>query len=127
MRLFEFVHSYAHEEDDSMNLQKWWPYVLRIHATACAMVSAQADDFDRSIEIIDETRERIEALEEVEVEEFFEERERSKQALDELEEQLRAKKPLSDREKLEQDLEAAIEAEAFEKAASIRDELKSLE
>ena len=127
MRLFEFVHTYAHEDDDRMNLQKWWPYVLRVHATACAMVSARAEDFDRALEIIDETRERIETLEEVEAEEFFEERERSKQGLDELEEQLRAKKPLSDREKLEQDLEAAVEAEAFEKAASIRDALKSLD
>ena len=127
MMLFEFVHAYALEEDDRMNLQKWWPYILRIHATASAMMSVREEDFERSIEIIDETRERIDALEEVEAEEFFEERERSRQSLDELEEQLMAKKPLSDREKLEQDLEAAIEAEAFEKAAAIRDELSGLE
>ena len=43
------------------------------------------------------------------------------------EEQVMAKKPLSDRQKLEQELEAAVEAEAFEKAAAIRDELSSLE
>ena len=56
MMLFEFVHAYALEEDDRTNLQKWWPYILRIHATASAMMSAQEEDFERSIEIIDETR-----------------------------------------------------------------------
>ena len=127
MRLFDFVHSYAREEEDRTNLQKWWPYILRIHATASAMLAVHAEEFDRSLQIIEETRLRIDDLEEVEVEEFFEERERSRQALDELEEQLRAKRPLSDREKLEQELAAAIESEAFERAAAIRDQLKGLE
>ena len=126
MELFEFVHKYASHEDDKTNLQKWWPYILRIHATARAMLALQHEEFDRSIACVDEARERIDSLPEVEAEEFFMERERSRQALDELEEELRSKKPLSEREKLEQALEAAVDDEEFEKAATIRDELKGL-
>ncbi len=126
MELFEFVHNYATHEDDRMNLQKWWPYILRIHATARAMLALQHEEFDRSLACVDEARERIDNLPEIEAEEFFMERERSRQALDELEEELHSKKPLSEREKLERALEAAVEDEEFEKAATIRDELKGL-
>jgi protein-arginine kinase activator protein McsA len=41
-------------------------------------------------------------------------------------EQIRAKRPLSKREKLEQALDAAVSSEDYEQAAKVRDELKNL-
>jgi len=32
MGCFEFFHQFAAFDDDRMNLQKWWPYIIRIHA-----------------------------------------------------------------------------------------------
>ncbi|MCY3761407.1 MAG: UvrB/UvrC motif-containing protein [Gemmatimonadetes bacterium] len=126
MQLFRFVHRYASHEDDRMNLQKWWPYVLRIHATAKAMLAARNGDYDEAIARVRRAREEIDDLPEVEAEEFFVEKERSQQALDELEEELRENKPLSKEEKLKRALQEAVEREDFERAADIRDRLKGL-
>ena len=68
----------------------------------------------------------IDGLPEVEAEEFFVEKERSLEALDELEEELRENRPLSKEEKLRRALEEAVEREDFERAATIRDRLKGL-
>ena len=126
MALFRFVGQYAEQEEDRHNLEKWWPYILRIHATARAMIASQTDDFDEALDILAETRKQIEALSEVEAEEFFAERERSLEALDELVEELSGRRPLSEREQLEQELEEAVSAEEFEKAARLRDRLRNL-
>jgi len=127
MGLFRFVNTYAQEEEDRSNLEKWWPYILRIHGTARAMLAFQAKDYDQALGIIEETKEKIEHLSGIEAEEFFIESERSQQALDGLREELQNSRPLSREERLKQDLQEAIDQEAFEKAALIRDELRDLQ
>ena len=126
MELFRFVHRYAAHEDDRMNLQKWWPYILRINGTARAMLKANDDQYDEALAIVDEAREQIDALPEVDAEEFFSELERSREALDELERELRDRRPLSQKETLERELQEAIDGEEFETAARLRDRLKKL-
>ena len=126
MRLFRFVHRYAEQEQDRHNLQKWWPYILRIHATAGAMLASKEDDYDQALEILAEARQQIESLSHVEAEEFLAERGRSLQALDELVIELSKQRPLSEQEQLEQQLEKAIADEQFEWAAQLRDRLKAL-
>ena len=126
MGLFRFINTYAREEEDRMNLEKWWPYILRIHTTARAMLCCQRQDFDQAFSIVQEAREKIDDLPEMEAEEFVLERERSREALGQLEEELQRSKPLSREEQLEQELEEVIERDEFEKAAVIRDELKKL-
>lgn len=126
MQLFRFVHRFAEQEVDRDNLQKWWPYILRIHATAQAMLAADQDDYDQALKILADTRQQIEALSEVEAEEFFLERDRSLEALNKLAEELAANRPLSERERLEQELEAAISSEEFERAAQLRDRLREI-
>lgn len=126
MRLFRFVHRHAERSEDRDNLQKWWPYILRIHATARAMLASQQDDFDQALKILAETRQQIEELTAVEAEEFFAERERSLEALDALVTELTDRRPLSAREQLQQQLQEAIEGEQFERAANLRDRLRDL-
>ena len=126
MACFEFLHSYAALEEDRTNLQKWWPYILRIHATAKSLLLADDGRFDRAMAAIREARQRIRDLDEVDAEEFHSERERSVEALDELLQELKGRKPLSERERLEQELSEAITDEAFERAAQLRDQLRDL-
>ena len=126
MQLFRFVHRYAEKIADRNNLQKWWPYILRIHATAQAMLAADQEDYDQALSILTDTRQQIEDLSEVEAEEFFAERDRSLEALDELVEELAGQRPLSERERLEQELESAISSEEFERAAQLRDRLRDI-
>jgi len=127
MDLFRFVRRYAEREEDRVSLEKWWPYILRIHAVARAMLAAEAEDFDEAVAIAHRAQEQIAALDPVEAEEFDVELERSQEALRELVKELETRRPPSRREILERRLADAIEREEFERAAVLRDELKKLE
>lgn len=127
MALFRFVNRYAGHEDDRNNLEKWWPYVLRIDATARAMLAVEEEDFDRALGRLSRARQKIEDLDDVDAEEFHAERERSIQAIDELVEEISERRPLSEKERLRQQLETAVSREEFERAAELRDQLRDLE
>ncbi|MDP6779393.1 MAG: UvrB/UvrC motif-containing protein [Candidatus Latescibacteria bacterium] len=127
IEVFRFVNQYAEREEDRTNLERWWPYILRIHGVARAMAAVQNEDYETAFTVIRETRERIEGLEEVDAEEFTAERKRSRQALDELEAEIREKRPLSQSEQLKEALAEAIEEEEFERAAELRDKLRELD
>jgi len=123
MDLFRFVNEYAAQEDDRMNLEKWWPYVLRIHATARALLSFQGKDYDGALGTLEQAKEEIAQLPQVDAEEFAVERERSAQALDELIAELTEKRPPTETERLQNELEEAVEREDFERAAVLRDQM----
>lgn len=126
MVLFRFVNRYAEREEDRDNLEKWWPYILRINGVARAMIAIGEQDYDSALTIVRQTRVRIGSWPEVEAEEFYFERERSEAALEELEQEILEKRPLSQKEQLEHWLQEAVDSEEFEKAALLRDELKKL-
>lgn len=126
MGLFRFVNAHAEAEEDRLNLEKWWPYILRIHATARALLVFQEKQYQEALAIVRQAAEQIRSLPEVQAEEFFAERERSQQALAELEEELSRNRPLSQEELLQQELQQAIDREEFERAATLRDQLRRL-
>ena len=126
MEVFQFVNQHADTEEDRTALEKWWPYILRIHAVARVMVATQSEEFDKCLEIIGETEERIKELADVDAEEFHAEKERSLKALLELADEIKGKRPPSKEEELRQELDAAVEDEDFEKAAQLRDEIRQL-
>lgn len=128
MQLFRFVHSYAAREADRNNLERWWPYILRVHGTARAMQAMEGDgDHEQALRIIIETRRKIDDLEPLDIEEFHVERERSLKALRELEESILARRPATEKDRLEKELTRAVAEERFEEAARLRDHLRSLE
>ena len=125
MELFRFVNHYAEREKDRMNLEKWWPYILRINATARAMLAIQdKQDFDNALRVVENTAEKIASLPEVDAEEFQVELERSQKALKEMAKAIRAHKPMTEIEKLQAKLSQAVAEERFEDAARIRDEIE---
>lgn len=126
MAVFRFVNTYAEQEEDRLHLEKWWPYILRINATAHALKAAEVEAFGQAQEVLQEAREKIAALKEVDAEEFFAEKERSRRALEELEADMAERQPLSKAEELKKALEEAIEREEFERAAELRDRIQAL-
>ncbi len=126
MELFRFVNRYAKREKDRLNLEKWWPYILRINATARAMLAIQEkQDFENALGIVENTTEKIANLPEIDAEEFHSELERSKKALTEMAKAIRAHKPMTEIEKLQTELNQAVTEERYEDAAKIRDDLRS--
>lgn len=127
MDLFRFVNTYAHREEDRQHLERWWPYILRINGVARAMVASRNNRYAEALELVADTRKAISELPELVADEFQTERQRSYEALDELEQELERKKPLSMQEHLEHDLAEAVADEDFERAARLRDRLAAIE
>ncbi len=126
MELFRFVNQYAAAENDRLNLEKWWPYVLRIHAIARVMIASQENDFTKGIQIIRDVLDKIENLEEVDAEEFAVEKKRSVESLYELLDELEQQRPLTESERLKKELLEAIDNEEFERAAELRDRINMM-
>ena len=127
MDMFRFINRYAATEKDRMNLEKWWPYVLRIHAIARVMIATESEDYASGINIIRDVLDKIKNLVEVDAEEFAIEKKRSIKALTELLEELEQKRPLTEAERLKKELLEAIDREEFERAAELRDKIQHIE
>jgi hypothetical protein len=126
LRVFDLIHEYARREEDQEFLEKWRPYIIRIHSTASAMVALERRDYNSALSIANEGLKKIEALDDLDDESFQFERGRSLTALRELASQIEKNRPLSELERLEHQLRRAIERQEFERAAQLRDRIRDL-
>jgi excinuclease UvrABC helicase subunit UvrB len=85
-----------------------------------------AQRHDAALKIVRATALKITALPDLEIETFQVERQRSLDALHELEKEITNSRPLSEIETMERDLRRAVEAQEFERAAALRDQLRVL-
>ena len=126
MTLFTFVNQHGERQSDRLNLERWWPFVLRVNATARVLQAVKLRRFQRAQAIIRATRKRITELPEIAAEEFKVERQRAFEALDELTAKIAKDRPRSVSEKLQAELDKALEQEDFEQAAKLRDQIATL-
>jgi len=126
LRAFDFLHRYARREEDQQFLEKWRPYILRVNASAAAMLAVEKNAYGKAVSVVNEAVGKIEALDDLDDDTFKFERERSLMALRELASQIQKNRPLSELERLEHQLRRAIEKQDFERAARLRDRLREL-
>lgn len=126
LRLFDFIRRYAVREEDRQYLEKWRPYLLRMNTAAAVLQHLEQGDARAALQIVQSGRERIEGLEEMDDDTFRLERERSMEALRELEKQVAQKQPVSPVELLQRELRRAIDRQEFERAAELRDRIREL-
>lgn len=126
MRLFRFVHEHAAESDDRNQLEKWWPYIIRIHHTAQAMLRLAEEDYEESLRAVEQARRDLDALAPREDEVFELEMKRSKKALDEIQETIDKRRPPSELELLEREKNEAVRQEDYQRAARLRDRIQDL-
>jgi len=123
---FEFVSRHAETEELAWSLLQFQPQLLMVMVRARAAQALQTQDFDAAIRFGEEGIESIRK--------FFQEHGRGDVAeqsgeilsLESWLSDIRSRKPLSPREKLERALNEAIQKEDYEQAAKYRDELKNL-
>ena len=126
MRVFRFLNQHAEKEEDRTALEKWWPYILRVHATAQALERLQQKDFAGARQAVQEARAKIEQLDRLDDETFQSEFDRSMEALNELEKSIDKDRPLSQIERLERLRDEAVAEENYELAARLRDRIRAL-
>ncbi len=126
LAVFEFVSKHAKSDDLIMALRQFQPQLLVVLTRARAAQAIEADDHPLAIRHAEEGLESIRR--------FFREighpdaaeQSNEVQALETWLEELRAKRPLSERERLERDLQDAVTSEDYERAAKVRDALRNL-
>src|SRR5437867_3122958 len=126
LAVFEFVAKHAANEDLAWSLRQFQPQLLLILTRAQGTQALQTEDYAMAIQYVEEGLEKIRA--------FYRDNSRGEladqsgevQSLENWLEEIRSKRPLSPREKLERALHEAVSSENYEKAAKVRDALKNL-
>ena len=123
--MFEFVAKNSESEELSDAVVQFTPYVLMMNTRARASIELERDDYPAGILEVERGTERIR--------QFYQERENTEALesspelgfLTEWLEEIRSRQPLSKLEKMEREMEKAISAEAYEKAAELRDAIRA--
>ena len=126
LRLFDFVRRYAEREEDQMYLEQWRPYLIRMNAMAETLHALETDKHDDALEIARAAMGHIEQLDEIDDDNFRQEKERSLQALQEMVNHIDEIRPVPELERLQRELDQAIALQAFERAAALRDRIRAL-
>jgi len=125
LAVFAFVNAHAESEELAWSLQQFQTQLLMIHTRARATQSLRADDYPAAVQQIGEGVERIR--------EFYREHARLElleqsgeiHSLENWLGEIHAKRPLTEREKIEKALHEAVQHEDYEKAAQMRDALRN--
>jgi len=126
LALFEFVKKHA-EEELSWSLQQFQPQLLMVLTRARGAQALKSEDYSMAIQVVEEGMEKIKT--------FYDEHGRSEgaeqsgelQSLENWLQEIRSRRPLSRRERLERALQEAVKSEDYEKAAQVRDQLRNLD
>ena len=126
LAVFDFVSKHAEGEELAWSLQQFRPQLLMVLTRARAAQALQVNDYAMAIQQIEEGVEKIRS--------FCHEHPRGDapetagevQSLETWLAEIRAKRPLSPRERLERALHEAINREDYERAAQVRDALRNL-
>jgi hypothetical protein len=126
LQVFDFVNRYAESEELAWSLQQFRPQLLMMRVRAKGAIALKANDYNKAMDLISHAIE--------EIREFYRENSRQDMAehsgeIQSLEiwlQEVQAKRPLSELEKLQNELDEAVRTENYEKAAEVRDAMKKM-
>lgn len=125
LQVFDFVERYSDNDEVIWQFQQHRPYVILMNTRAKASIELGRDDYEKALHIINDSIERIKEFNRNYVNRLgpdYPELEFLTYWVNEIKDQ----KPLTTVEKLNNELNLAIEKEEYEKAAKIRDQIKIL-
>jgi hypothetical protein len=125
LQVFDLIDEYAPNDEVRWYFEQYYPHAIMMQTRARAMTALATEDYPAALSAVNEGIAHIETFVE-EWETDIEEDLPEISFLREWYEELEQKRPLSQREQLDQDLKAAVEAEDFEEAARLRDKIKTL-
>jgi hypothetical protein len=126
LAVFDFVQKHAEAEEMAWALRQFQPQLLMILTRARGAQALQSQDYQHALELAEGGLE--------EIRNFYRETGHADAAeqsgevlsLQEWIEEIRAKRPITPRERLERALNDAVKNEDYERAAKVRDQLKNL-
>ncbi len=127
LEMFDFVENHCNDEETASSLTQFRPYVLMVNTRAHAALAADRENMGIAMEIISEGRRRIFEAYGVDPDTDDNESIPELTSLDEWAAEFLMDRPLSESDRLQREMDIAIENEAYERAAELRDELRELE
>ncbi len=124
--MFAFVAKYSPDDETAWSVQQFRPYVTMMNTRAKANLALEKDDVDAAIKLVEKGIASIEKF----VKDHNREGEADTSEIKSLGEwlgELRQLKPLTPVEKLNRELERAVEDEKYERAAELRDALRAMQ
>jgi len=125
LRTCSLVEKYCTNEEDRKSLLQYKPYIIRVNALSRSMLHLGSNEKQRALAIIRTAMEQIESGEAIASMVYKFEKDRSLEQLRGTLEQL-AKFGGGEVERLEAQLQEAVENEDYERAAKLRDKILSL-
>lgn len=123
--LFTFVEEHSERDDVSWSFQQFFPYVLMMNTRAKVSMLLADGKFADAIRGIEAGRERISEFYQQSAFPELEAKSSEIAFLDEWLEEVREKRPLSKLEVMEREMERAVAGERYERAAELRDAIRS--
>ena len=126
LELFDFVKQYAAEEEDRLALEQYRPFVIGHRVRAAVLQCLENEDYEQGLAEIQAGIEEIQAFyKEIGRPDATEESEEIS-FLKEWAEEIQRDRPRSMSQDLREQLKQAVALEDFERAAELRDRLRSL-
>ena len=126
LALFGLVEKFGDSDDDRKELLQYKPYVVRMNAIARAMISLHKEMKTTAEDILTNAISAIEGMNEIDTPAFQFERVRSLNYLKATLKQIHEKSD-SPADSLKTELQAAVEAEDYERAAALRDRIREID
>lgn len=126
LAVFEFVGKHAEGEELAWSLEQFRPQLLMVLTRARAAQALEGDDYETAVRQVEEGVEQIRAFQREHALPEGSEMSGEVLSLENWLEEIRARRPLSPRERLERALRDAINSEDYERAAQVRDALRNL-
>ncbi len=126
LRCMDLMAQYAASREDRSEFEQYRPYILRMNRASRALLAARRRQYDIALREVEIGIQAVEALPEREEMGFAFERHRSLEFLKGLAREIRQKRPVPLRERLQQRLRRAVQQEEYELAARLRDRLAEL-
>jgi hypothetical protein len=127
LKLIDFVTQFVEQPELAMSLSQFRPYVLMMNARAGAHIALKRADHAAAIKAIEDSIRSIREFYETARHGEFNDPPPELKILQSMLDEIRATRPLSQRESLQKALEDAIGREDYERAASLRDQLKAID
>jgi len=125
--VLEFVEEFAEDEESAWSFLQYFPYVRMMHTQSRVQMAMEEEQYAAALDQIDRSIEEINSFNKKWGIKETRESTREIRILTEWRETVLEKKPFSTQEKLQQELEEAIQLEHYEKAARLRDQLEALQ
>ena len=126
LEMFDFVGEHCPDEDSKWSLEQFRPYVIMMNVRARASLEFQEGRTAAGVKLIETGKGKIEAFYRAIGQADWIESSSELAFLSEWLKEVREAQPLSPLEIMERDLQRAIADEAYERAAELRDAIRSL-